>query len=51
VFPSFCLSFSLSSLSHFSQVSALNAIMGEDWAIVPFIHSSFGGSGSGDQTW
>jgi hypothetical protein len=33
------------------MVRALNAIMGEDWAIVPFIHSGFGGSGPNDQTW
>ena len=32
-------------------VSALDAIMGKDWAIVPFIHSGFGGSGNNDQTW
>jgi hypothetical protein len=33
------------------MVRALNAIMGEDWAIVPFIHSGFGGAGPNDQTW
>ena len=33
------------------MVSALDAIMGKDWAVVPFIHSAFGGSGSNDQTW
>ena len=32
-------------------VSALDAIMGKDWAIAPFIHSGFGGSGNNDQTW
>ena len=33
------------------MVRALNAIMGQDWAIVPFIHSGFGGAGRNDQTW
>ena len=33
------------------MVRALNAIMGENWAIVPFIHSGFGGAGRNDQTW
>ena len=32
-------------------VRALDAIMGKDWAIAPFIHSGFGGSGNNDQTW
>jgi hypothetical protein len=33
------------------MTNALNAIMGEGWAVVPFIHSGFGGSGNNDQTW
>ena len=33
------------------MVRALDAIMGVGWAIVPFIHSGFGGSGKSDQTW
>ena len=40
---------SWSRISHL--VSALDAIMGKDWAIAPFIHSGFGGSGNNDQTW
>lgn len=33
------------------MVAALGAIMGKDWAVVPFIHSHFGGAGNRDQHW